>query len=112
MKIDATVRRETIYIAVWVGILSLLMEAVFLIIGKWDYTVLLGNLLSGAVVQLCLRGQRGGFGGDGRAHSVYDRNTRRRMPVPNRRRSGAGRTCRRRPVGGCRHRNYGADGPF
>ncbi len=49
MKIDATVRRETIYIAVWVGILSLLMEAVFLIIGKWDYTVLLGNLLSGAV---------------------------------------------------------------
>ncbi len=71
MKIDAIVRRETIYIAVWVGILSLLMEAVFLIIGKWDYTVLLGNLLSGA-----------------------------------------GRTCRRRPVGGCRHRNYGADGPF
>lgn len=59
MKIDAIVRRETIYIAVWVGILSLLMEAVFLIIGKWDYTVLLGNLLSGAVVQLCLRGSEG-----------------------------------------------------
>ena len=29
-------------------IFSALMQAVFLIIGKWDYTVLLGNLLSAA----------------------------------------------------------------
>ena len=48
MKIDPTVRRETGYIAVCVAVLSALMEAVFLIIGQWDYTVLLGNLLSGA----------------------------------------------------------------
>ena len=48
MKIDPTVRRETVYIAVCVAVLSALMEAVFLIIGQWDYTVLLGNLLSGA----------------------------------------------------------------
>ncbi len=47
-KIDKTVLKETRYIATWVVILSLLMEAVFLILNKWDYTVLLGNLL-GAV---------------------------------------------------------------
>lgn len=43
-KIDKVVIQETTYIAIWSGILSLLMQAVFLIIGKWDYTVLLGNL--------------------------------------------------------------------
>lgn len=47
-KIDSTVLRETTYIAVWVLIFSILLQAVFLVIGKWDYTVLLGNLLSGA----------------------------------------------------------------
>ena len=57
-KIDPTVRKETLYIGVAVLILSALMEAVFLIIGKWDYTVLLGNLLSGcaAVLNFCLMG--------------------------------------------------------
>ncbi len=50
-KIDKTVLKETRYIALWVAILSVLMEAVFLIINKWDYTVLLGNLLgAGAAV--------------------------------------------------------------
>lgn len=52
MKIDVTVHRETKYIAVWVFLLSLFMQAVFLIIGKWDYTVLLGNVLGGAVAVL------------------------------------------------------------
>ena len=32
--------------------LSLFMQSVFLVISKWDYTVLLGNLLSGAAVIL------------------------------------------------------------
>lgn len=32
---------------IWMLIFSGIMQAVFLIIGKWDYTVLLGNLLSG-----------------------------------------------------------------
>lgn len=45
-KIDDTIKRETGYIAAWVIILSAVMQSVFLIIGKWDYTVLLGNLLS------------------------------------------------------------------
>ena len=46
-KIDQTVLRETKYIGLWVLVLSALMQAVFLIIGAWDYTALLGNLLSG-----------------------------------------------------------------
>ena len=51
-KIDATVLKETVYIAAWVLIFSALMQSVFLVIGKWDYTVLLGNLLSGCAVVL------------------------------------------------------------
>ncbi len=45
-KIDETVLKETKYIAFWVLVFSVLMQAVFLIIGEWNYTVLLGNLLS------------------------------------------------------------------
>lgn len=44
-KIDPVIIKETVYISVFSLILSLLMQSVFLIIGKWDYTVLLGNLL-------------------------------------------------------------------
>jgi uncharacterized membrane protein len=51
-KIDKIVLKETKYIAVWVLIFSVLMQAVFLVIGQWDYTVLLGNLLSGTAVVL------------------------------------------------------------
>ena len=51
-KIDSTVLKETIYIAWMTLILSVLMQSVFLIIGKWDYTVLLGNTLSGAAAVL------------------------------------------------------------
>ena len=44
MKIDNTVKKETLYIACFSAILSMLMQAVFLIIGQWNYSVLLGNL--------------------------------------------------------------------
>ena len=44
-KIDATVLKETAYITAFTVIFSMLMQSVFLIIQKWDYTVLLGNLL-------------------------------------------------------------------
>jgi len=47
-QVDRTVIRETGYIAVWVLILSVLMQAVFLILKLWDITVLLGNLLGSA----------------------------------------------------------------
>ena len=48
---DPAVKKETGYIAVWVILLSLIMEAVFLIIGKWDLSVLFGNL-AGAVIAI------------------------------------------------------------
>ena len=44
-KVNATVLKETRYIAVFSVILSLLMQAVFLIVRRFDYTVPLGNLL-------------------------------------------------------------------
>ena len=47
-KVDPTVIKETLYIAVGTLILSVIMQAVFVIIRQWDYTVLLGNLMSWA----------------------------------------------------------------
>ena len=51
-KIDGTVKRETIYIAAWVITLSVVMQAVFLVIGLWGIPVLAGNLISGTVAVL------------------------------------------------------------
>ena len=51
-KIDPTVRRMTGYIAACVLVLSALMEAVYLVIGAWDLTVLWGNLLGAATAVL------------------------------------------------------------
>ena len=48
-KIDTTIKKETQYIALATVVLSALMEAVFLIIGKWDLPVLFGNLLGAGV---------------------------------------------------------------
>lgn len=47
MKTDITVAKETKYIAFWTAVFSVILQTVFIIIGKWDYTVLLGNILSG-----------------------------------------------------------------
>ena len=51
-KIDPTVVKETAYITVFTIIFSILMQSVFLILQKWDYTVLLGNLLGIVAVVL------------------------------------------------------------
>lgn len=51
-KVDPTVLKETKYIACWVLVLSVFMQAVFLIIGQWDYRVLLSNLFSGIICVL------------------------------------------------------------
>ena len=58
MKIDPTVKQETGFIAAGTLILSVLMQAVFLLIGRWDYTVLTGNLLgcTAAVLNFFLMG--------------------------------------------------------
>ena len=47
-KIDKTIVKETKYISLWIILLSVLMQAVFLVLGKWDYTVLFGSVLSGS----------------------------------------------------------------
>lgn len=52
MKTDKTVLRETAHIALGVLVLSLLMESIFLIVGRWDWTVLTGNLLGGGAAIL------------------------------------------------------------
>lgn len=52
MKIDKTVIKETKYITFFVIILSVLMQSVFLIISKWNYTVLLGNIYGGVIAVL------------------------------------------------------------
>lgn len=44
-KIDPTVKKETLFVALLTFVFSVLLQSVFLVIGKWDYTVLLGNLL-------------------------------------------------------------------
>ncbi|MGN0766070.1 MAG: hypothetical protein ACI4MO_06315 [Christensenellales bacterium] len=58
MKLDKTIYKETAYIAIWTLIFSALMNAVFLVIKKWDLTVLWGNLLSfaGGVLNFFLLG--------------------------------------------------------
>ena len=42
-KLDPAVRKETAYIAIWTAGLSLVLEAVFLLLGRWDFSVLGGN---------------------------------------------------------------------
>ena len=49
---DPAVKKETGYITVWVLLLSLLMEAVFLVIRQWDLSVLFGNLGGAALAIL------------------------------------------------------------
>ena len=51
-KCSAVILKETKFIFVWEIILSLPMQALFYILGEWDYTVLLGNTLSGVVAVL------------------------------------------------------------
>ena len=47
-KLDPTVKKETLYIAVWTAALSLVMEAVFLVCRWWELPVLTGNLVGAA----------------------------------------------------------------
>lgn len=49
MKIDPTVRKETVYVSVVTLILSMLMESVFLIIRQWQLSVLFGNLAGAGI---------------------------------------------------------------
>ena len=51
-KIDKVVLRETAYIAAWTIIFSALLQSVFLMIGKWELFVLLGNIYGSAAAVL------------------------------------------------------------
>jgi len=44
-KVDSTVLKETGYVCLVSLILSILLQSVFLVAGKWNYTILLGNIL-------------------------------------------------------------------
>ena len=52
MKIDGTVKKETGFVACGTIVLSLLMEAVFLLLHKWSLAVLWGNLYAGTLAVL------------------------------------------------------------
>ena len=52
IKLSPAVRKETKYIAVWTLLLSVLMQAVFLVLRLWNVGVLLGNLLTGTIAVL------------------------------------------------------------
>lgn len=52
MKIDKTVKRETLYILCGSVILSVIEQAVFLALGRWDLTVLSANVLMDVVCVL------------------------------------------------------------
>ncbi len=45
-KIDPVVKKETLFVFLFSLVMSVLMQAVFLILKTWDLTVLYGNLLS------------------------------------------------------------------
>ena len=46
--LEPAVKKETLLAAAWTIVLSLVMEAVFLLLGKWEPAVLFGNLGGGA----------------------------------------------------------------
>ena len=48
-NVDKVVLKESRFIAVFVLLGSLVLQAVYLILGKWNVTVLLGNLLGAAL---------------------------------------------------------------
>ena len=52
IRLNRTVKIETLYIAAWTVILSMIMEAVFLAVGQWAPDVLFGNIMSGIIAVL------------------------------------------------------------
>lgn len=57
-KVDPTVKRETIFVAVWEAVLTVIMLAAFLVLKSFDWTVLTGAILGAAtaVVNFLLMG--------------------------------------------------------
>lgn len=57
-KVDSTVVKETTYVALVTLVLSVLMQSIFLVLGKWDLSVLFSNVLGAffAVLNFFLMG--------------------------------------------------------
>ena len=57
-KIDETVKKETLYVALWEIVLTAVMLAVFLVLKEFDWTVLAGAIVGSgtAVVNFLLMG--------------------------------------------------------
>ncbi len=51
-KLDPAVKQETLYIACWVTVFSVLMQAVYLVIGAWEWRVLIANVIMSAAMVL------------------------------------------------------------
>lgn len=49
MKLDKTIKKEVLYLVYGMVILSALMQAVFLLVGKWSIFILVGNLIGACV---------------------------------------------------------------
>lgn len=52
MKVDRVVLKETRYLSIAVALCSIVMQIIFLVLGKYDYTVFLGSLLGGVAAIL------------------------------------------------------------
>ena len=57
-KVDSTVVKETTYVALVTLVLSVLMQSIFLVLGKWNLSVLFSNVLGAffAVLNFFLMG--------------------------------------------------------
>lgn len=51
-KLEKSLRNEIIYLLCNTVIFSVIMQAVFLLLGKWDYTVITGNVLGAVAIML------------------------------------------------------------
>lgn len=49
-KTDKTIVKETKFVALCVFILSVIMQVIFVLLSKWNYTVLLGNILGAVAI--------------------------------------------------------------
>lgn len=52
IKVDNTVKRESIYIVLWVISLSIIMELICVIAGIWSNKILFGNILGALAASL------------------------------------------------------------
>lgn len=46
--INPVIKKETLYVCMWTLVLSVLMQSFVFFIGKWNWSVLTGNLLGGS----------------------------------------------------------------